>query len=149
MGAAAISGCAHLFIQGIPSMQALKRFFHLKTLRAAIGMIITALAWVLLVPLQMGGQTSYVIVDGNSMEPVFYKDDLVLLRAQPEYEVGDIVTYKHPNIGTVIHRIVGRELDHYLLQGDNNGWIDPYEPVRADLTGKYWLHFPGAGKILL
>lgn len=108
-----------------------------------------ALAWVLLVPMQMGGQTSYVIIDGNSMEPRFYKGDLVLLRTQPEYEVGDIVTYKHPNIGTVIHRIIGRNLDRYLLQGDNNDWIDPYEPVRADLTGKYWFHLPGAGKILL
>ncbi|MDX9865162.1 MAG: signal peptidase I [Anaerolineaceae bacterium] len=130
-------------------MKALKRFFHLKTLRAAIGVVIMALAWVLLVPMQMGGQTSYVIVDGNSMEPVFYKGDLVLLRSQPEYEVRDIVTYKHPNIGTVIHRIIGRDLDRYLLQGDNNDWVDPYEPRRADLTGKYWFHLPGAGKILL
>lgn len=118
-------------------------------MRAAIGLVIIALAWILLVPLQLGGQTSYVIVNGNSMEPMFHRGDLVLLRQQSEYEVGDIVTYKHPNIGPVIHRIIGRDVDHYVFKGDNNDWVDRYEPVRADLTGKYWFHIPGAGKILL
>jgi signal peptidase I len=140
---------APIFLSRGHLLKALKRFLHLKTLRAAIGFIIIALAWILLVPLQMGGQTSYVIVNGNSMEPVFHKGDLVLLRTQPEYETGDIVTYNHPNIGPVIHRIIGRNLDHYVFQGDNNSWIDRYEPVRSELTGKYWFHLPGAGKILL
>jgi signal peptidase I len=108
-----------------------------------------ALAWLLLMPLQIGGQTSYVIVNGNSMEPLLHKGDLVLLRQQPEYKVGEIVTYKHPNIGPVIHRIIDRNLDRYILQGDNNDWIDRYEPVHADLTGRYWFMIPGAGKILL
>ena len=108
-----------------------------------------ALAWVLLMPLQIGGQTSYVIVNGNSMEPLLHKGDLVLLRAQQEYAIDDIVTYKHPGIGPVIHRIMDRDLDRYILQGDNNDWIDPYEPIHADLTGKYWFHIPGTGKILL
>lgn len=111
--------------------------------------MLIALAWILLIPSQIGGQTSYVIVNGDSMEPLFHKGDLVLLRQQPEYEVGDIVTYQHPNIGPVIHRIIDRDLDRYVLQGDNNSWLDPYQPVRSDLTGKYWLLLPGAGKILL
>lgn len=107
------------------------------------------LVWVLFVPLQIGGQVSYVIVNGNSMEPLLHKGDLVLLRQQPEYKVGDIVTYQHPDIGPVIHRIVDRNVERYILKGDHNTWLDPFQPLRADLTGKYWLMLPGAGKILL
>ena len=32
--------------------------------------------WILLAPTQLGGQVSYVIIDGNSMEPGFYFGDL-------------------------------------------------------------------------
>ena len=140
---------APIFVSGGSLLNALKRLFHLKTLRIAMSIVVMALLWILLVPLQVGGQTTYVIVNGNSMEPMLYKGDLVLLRAQAEYEVDDIVTYKHPNIGPVIHRIIDRNLDHYVLQGDNNHWIDRHEPTFSEITGKYWFHIPGAGKILL
>ena len=107
------------------------------------------LVWVLLLPLQIGGQTSYVIVNGDSMEPMLHKGDLVLLREQPLYEVGDVVTYNHPSVGPVIHRIVARDLDRYVLQGDNNDWLDPYQPFSSELGGKFWFMLPGAGKILV
>lgn len=130
-------------------MKALRRLFHLKSLNAALATIIMALAWIVFIPAQIGGQTTYVIVNGNSMEPMLHKGDLVFLRQQPDYSIGEIVTYQHPNIGPVIHRIVERNLERYILQGDNNTWLDPYQPTGTELTGKYWFALPGAGKILL
>ena len=47
------------------------------------------LFWVTFLPAQLGGWVTYVIVDGISMEPGFVFGDLVLVRTQTDYEVGD------------------------------------------------------------
>jgi len=48
-----------------------------------------------------------VIVNGNSMEPLFHKGDLVVLRTANEYIAGDIVAYNNPGIGNVFHLKAG------------------------------------------
>ena len=65
------------------------------------------------------------------------------------YEVGDVVTYRHPTIGPIIHRIIDRSGERFIFKGDNNEWIDSYEPVEDELIGKEWLHVPGAASVLL
>lgn len=105
--------------------------------------------WILLAPSRFGGAVEYVIVNGNSMEPLFHKGDLVLLRRAPFYEVGDIVVYHYPGIGAVIHRIVDRHHDRFVLKGDHNTWLDGYEPTTEEIKGKYWLWFPGLGTMFL
>lgn len=92
---------------------------------------------------------SSVIINGNSIEPLYHRDDLVIIRAQPDYQIGDIVTYRHPSIGPVIHRIIGRDIERYVFQGDNNSFIDPYRPLRSELIGKSWIYIPAAGKVLV
>lgn len=100
-----------------------------------------------LAPTQFGGWVTYVIVDGNSMEPGFYRGDLVLVRAQPDYQVGDAVVYHDPHMGSyVFHRIVQPELNRFILQGDNNSWLDSYKPTQAEIVGKLWVHIPKLGK---
>lgn len=118
------------------------------TLLTALSLALLATAWLALGPVQLGGQAAYVIVDGNSMEPLYHRGDLVLLREQPSYEVGDVVTYRHPRIGPVIHRIIGRDGPRYVFKGDHNGFVDPYEPARGELIGKAWFKLPSAGKTL-
>jgi len=115
---------------------------------AALLLVIMAVVWATLAPLQFGGQSSYVIVAGASMEPVLERGDLVIVRDDYEYKSGDIVTYKHPVIGPIIHRILDRAGDRYILKGDNNDWIDSYQPSDVELIGKLWLHIPNAGDIL-
>ncbi|HEX9438090.1 MAG TPA: signal peptidase I, partial [Roseiflexaceae bacterium] len=88
------------------------------------------------------------IINGNSMEPLYHRGDLVIIRAQPDYQVGDIVTYRHPQIGPVIHRIIGRDVERFVFKGDHNNFIDPYRPVRADLIGKSWIYLPSVGNVL-
>jgi signal peptidase I len=71
-----------------------------------------------------------VIVNGISMEPGFHKGDLVIILAADSYHVGDIVAYRHPDIGPIIHRIVEQKDDRFVLRGDNNSWLDSYLPVQ-------------------
>lgn len=110
-------------------------------LLAALG----ASLWVLFAPVQIGGWTSYVIVNGNSMEPLYHKGDLVVLREAPTYQVGDVVTYRNPDVGPVIHRIIGLNGDRWIIRGDHNTWIDSYQPQDREILGKAWFALPGFG----
>jgi len=83
------------------------------------------------------------------MEPSLHYGDLIIGHEERTYNVGDVVTYRHPTIGPVIHRIIEREGDTYTFKGDNNDWIDSYEPKSSELIGKSWIHIPGAANIIL
>src|SRR5690606_26180899 len=116
---------------------------------ALSSILLCIIFWITLAPAQLGGWVTYVIVDGISMEPGFHLDDLVLTRTQSRYEVGDAVVYHDPNINSyVFHRIKGIELDRFILQGDNNSWLDSYQPTQAEVVGKLWLHLPKVGKFI-
>lgn len=110
-------------------------------------MLLAAL-WFTFAPVQFGGQSSYIMIAGASMEPSLHYGDLVVAHEEQIYEVGDVVTYRHPIIGPVIHRIIERTGDTYTFKGDNNDWIDSYEPTSAELIGKSWIHIPGAATII-
>jgi signal peptidase I len=115
---------------------------------SALVLVLLGAVWVAFAPIQFGGHAAYVIVAGNSMEPGMHLGDLVILRRTSDYEVGDVVTYRHPEIGPIIHRVIAREGDRYLFQGDNNGWVDSYQPVESELIGEQWVYLPSAGKLL-
>lgn len=102
----------------------------------------------LLWPSSLGGCTTLTIVSGESMEPTYYTGDLVVSRCGP-VEVGDVVVYNPPGVGgaRVIHRIVdGSSEDGWVVQGDNNGFIDPWEPTDDEILGSAVLHLPSVGK---
>ncbi len=82
------------------------------------------------------------------MEPLMSQGDLAILRVSRVYEVGAVVTYQDPNLGPVIHRIISAQNGTFTLQGDNNDWIDPYQPTPNEVIGKLWLHIPHAGTVL-
>lgn len=108
-----------------------------------------AAIWIAFAPTMVGGQASYVVVNGNSMEPGFHRGDLVIVQAASIYNVGDIVTYRNAELNAfVIHRIIAIEQDHYVFKGDNNSWVDTYHPIGAELVGKLWIHVPKLGKAM-
>lgn len=107
-----------------------------------------AISWILLAPMQTGGQVAYVIISGNSMEPKIHLGDLVLVRERSQYLVGDAVVYRHPGSGHVFHRIISQDGDSFTLKGDNNSWIDFHQPKEDDIVGKLWLHIPFAGTLI-
>lgn len=100
-------------------------------------------------PPQLGGSTSFVVVDGTSMLPRLRGDDLVVLRASGSYRVGDVVGYRSALLRRVVlHRIVGIDHGRYTFKGDHNGFVDPERPTRDRLVGRMWFHAPGAGRFV-
>jgi signal peptidase I len=100
--------------------------------------------WVL--PASAGGETSYVITHGISMEPGFHTGDLALLRRADGYHVGDIVAYHSEQMNTVVmHRIIAVDGDLYSFKGDNNDFIDVDHPAAADFLGRLALRIPDGG----
>ncbi len=123
-----------------------RRILH--RLSHALLLTLLGAAWISFAPIQFGGQAAYVIVNGISMEPGFHRGDLAILRQATDYEIGDIVTYRHPQIGPIIHRIIAIDGDRYVLKGDNNAWTDAYHPTEAECIGKLWLQIPAAGSLI-
>lgn len=115
---------------------------------AALTLILLLAAWTSFAPLQFGGQASYVVVAGASMEPSLQRGDLVVARQSSNYQVGDIVTYLHPRVGPVIHRVIAKEGVRFVVKGDNNDWVDTYQPEASEVIGKAWLHVPNAGQFI-
>jgi signal peptidase I len=102
--------------------------------------------WLVFAPTQVGGMASYIVVIGQSMEPKFHKGDLVIVHKEPIYEVGDAVVYRNKTLESfVFHRIISKQLGQYTVKGDNNSWIDSYQPTYKEVIGKLWLHIPRGG----
>ncbi len=110
---------------------------------------VLAAAWLFLAPPRLGGQTSYALVVGSSMEPRPRRGDLVLVRRAGDYRVGEVVLYRSRLLGRdVLHRIVRREGERFVFKGDNNGFLDSDRPTKADLVGRLWLRLPAVGGAL-
>lgn len=121
----------------------------LRTFLIAAGIVAGLVAWALLAPVPFGGSVQYIVIRGNSMEPTFYAGDLVLTRVAPEYRVGDVVAYQHPEVGLVVHRLIEYEHGRFVFRGDNNGFTDGYRPTREELAGRVWFRIPRLGSWLL
>ena len=118
---------------------------RIKPVLSAVGFVIVLAGWLIFAPMNIGGQTSYVILIGSSMEPDFKRGDLVLVREMDAYRVGEIVAYDHSDIGTVFHRIIQQRDNRFILKGDNNTWNDSFEVTHEEIIGKLWFHIPVAG----
>lgn len=82
------------------------------------------------------------------MEPEIELGDLVIARTASDYQIGQGVVYRHPQVGFVFHRIIGQENEAYTCKGDNNDWTDSYRPLKSDIVGRYWFFIPGAGSVI-
>ncbi len=117
------------------------------TFLSSVLLVASLSIWLLFAPMKLGGQVDYIIITGNSMEPRVHQNDLIVVRKSDEYHVGDAVAYRNSDINRIVfHRIISGNSLHYIMQGDNNGWVDSYTPSASEIVGKEWLFFPGAGK---
>ena len=120
-----------------------------QAISSAFATILLLITWIILAPTQVGGLASYVIVYGSSMEPNFHIGDLVIAQKQPIYQIGDAVVYQNLELqGFVFHRIISESAGHFTLQGDNNPWVDTYQPSKEEVVGKLWLHIPRGGMVM-
>lgn len=107
---------------------------------AAIAVLLLAM-W----PASLGGWTSYVIVHGQSMDPTYASGDLVIVREEAHYAVGDIIAYKIPKPSPiaghmVIHRVKEITQKGILTQGDNRETEDEWYLRHDDIVGKARIH---------
>lgn len=94
---------------------------------------------------KMNGYAVVNIVSG-SMEPTFTVNDLLIIKEQDNYNVGDIITFTEGK-ALITHRIVEIESDRIITKGDNNNTED--SAITPDkIQGKAIKIIPGAGKIL-
>ena len=101
----------------------------------AAGLVVAAFIWV--APPQLGGSTTYSATVGTSMQPMFYKGDLALVRPASDYKVGDVALYESPVLHRpVLHRIIVIQGTHYYFKGDNNDFVDPGYATRGDILGQ-------------
>ncbi len=117
---------------------------------ALLGVVIALVAWTGLLPQQLGGAMSYVISDGISMLPHIRAGDLVIVRKEPRYHVGEVAAFHNRQLHVIVlHRIVAIRGDRYVFKGDNNSFATSYEPTRAQIVGAEWAQLPGFGQIVL
>lgn len=117
---------------------------------ALLAVVTAFVAWTGLLPQQLGGAMSYVISDGISMLPHIRAGDLVIVRREPTYHVGEVAAFHNQQLHVIVlHRIVAIRGNHYVFKGDNNSFATSYEPTRAQIVGAEWAQLPGFGQIVL
>lgn len=126
------------------------------TTRRVLGLLGNVVLWLVVAvdawflwPTSLGGQTSLVIVSGSSMEPTYFSGDLVIARAM-EPSVGDVIVYAPEGYGgsQIVHRIIGGNgQDGWVVQGDNNSFVDPFEPTNDEVKGVVLVHYANMGRV--
>ena len=77
-------------------------------------------------PSFLGGDTEFIIINGESMLPTIISGSLAVAKSAQVYEVGDIAVYKdESNNRQVVHRIIEQNEDEFTFKGDNNKAKDP------------------------
>jgi signal peptidase len=126
--------------------------------RAIAAVLVCAFAlswWAFLRPASLGGPLTMIVVNGVSMEPGLHSGDLAVVWERDGYARGDVIAFRHRNedgeLGShVIHRIIGGDATRgFVLQGDNNDWVDAWEPTADQVAGRMLFHVPALGKAVL
>lgn len=85
------------------------------------------------------GGISFLIVNTGSMEPTIYRDEMIIIKKQNEYNKGDIITYKDQYNVFITHRIVEKNDNNYITRGDSNTAKD--NPINVmEIEGKVIIH---------
>jgi len=122
-------------------------------LKLIIGIALIPLV-IFLWPEALGGDTQFMLVQGQSMLPNIEPGSFVVIKAQESYAKGDIIAYStardSPFGGrNVVHRITNANDEGFVLKGDNNPKRDP-GLVRPDqILGEVIFFTPFAGYLLL
>lgn len=94
---------------------------------------------------------SFVVLSG-SMQPLFPVGSMVYSMPQPEYKVGDIITFKNQTNDNVTHRITSISKKNnqtiFTTKGDANK-VEDQTPVTKDkITGKIFFFVPYIGLLI-
>ena len=123
-------------------------------LKLIIGIAFIPLA-IFLWPAALGGDSQFLLVQGNSMLGTIEPGSFVILKAKESYEVDDIIGYSTSMqsvfVGrNVVHRIIAESDDGgFVLKGDNNPRKDPDIVYPDTIMGEVIFFTPFAGYLLL
>ena len=81
--------------------------------------IITTIILLLLYTLIAIPFKSSIIVVSNSMQPILYRGDIVIIKNNTNYTTNDIIVFTYEN-KTYIHRIISAKNNTYRTKGDNS-----------------------------
>jgi len=102
-------------------------------------------------PASFGGDTTIMMVQGQSMLPTILPGSLVVAKEAPEYQIDDIVAYEQKERGyskVIVHRIIDVHEQGFIIQGDNNPRKDVGYPTEDVILGKVLFSTPYVGDII-
>jgi len=103
-------------------------------------------------PESLGGDTTFMLVQGHSMLPTILPGSIVVAKTSPEYNVGDIIAYTQRDGSAskiIVHRILETDHnDHLVIKGDNNPAPDAGFPKDKDILGTVLFSTPYVGDII-
>ena len=92
------------------------------------------------------GYSGLIILTG-SMEPVYHPGDIIFIKEQKNYFVDDVITFQQRGM-IVTHRIIGKDGETFVTQGDANNSADT--PINlGDIYGKVIASIPKVGRVIL
>lgn len=92
---------------------------------------------------------SQLVVTSGSMEPAFSAGDMIVIREEEDYALGDIVTFRLSGGELVTHRIVGSVEGSFITKGDANNTEDDDLLDPAQIVGRFVTYMPAVGSFLL
>lgn len=120
------------------------------TVRAGVWLVAVIGMWLAFGPSQLGGSDDYLFTRGTSMLPTLHAGELVVIRHESAYKVGEIVAYHNEELqAVVVHRIVAIDGSHFVMKGDNNPTADTFHPTISQIVGRDWFVVPGGARLLL
>lgn len=106
-------------------------------------------------PSRFGGDTTPLVVEGNSMKPTYSSGDLIIAHVADHYLPGQIIVFKikrpgnHARDHLIVHRLVSIAPDGRITtQGDNRDNADGLAVTTNDIVGRARLRIPDGGTIL-
>lgn len=96
-------------------------------------------------PVQFHGDTTYIMLVGNSMHGTIESGTFVVLKQEQQYFLGDIIGFVNEDEKNVIHRIVKQTDEGFITKGDNNERNDPGITLESKVIGKAIFIIPYVG----
>ena len=81
------------------------------------------------------GFTIYT-ASGKSMSPTIEEGDIILVRKDGDYKANDIIVYNNDQGQSICHRIIEKKEVSFVTKGDNNNFVDGYDPTIEEINGK-------------
>ncbi len=75
-------------------------------------------------------------ISSNSMIPEFEKDDIIIIKKEKEYNIGDIITFVDESGNFITHRIIEKCENEFCTKGDNNNTKDEEKVTYSQISGK-------------